>query len=215
MANVKRQFVNGVTPKGEARYAFIRKVETYEGQELGYSIQITFDEKTTKEFKEYLEQEFEKAKESYELKPGKKWSSEPSLGMHTLNDGTITFKFKAKKTYKTKAGEEMTRTIPVVDAKGHPIKASNLGNGSIIRVAFSLSPYWMSNNNNGLACYLRGVQVLKYIPYGGTDAASLGFNTNEEGYDSTVDGEYDKDTTTSNSPAVEEDDVPFDEEGDF
>ena len=73
----------------------------------------------------------------------------------------------------------------------------------------------MSNNNNGLACYLRGVQVLKYIPYGGTDAASLGFNTNEEGYDSTVDGEYDKDTTTSNSPAVEEDDVPFDEEGDF
>ena len=69
MANVKRQFVNGVTPKGEARYAFLRKVETYEGQELGYSIQITFDAKTTKEFKAYLEQEFEKAKESYELKP--------------------------------------------------------------------------------------------------------------------------------------------------
>ena len=64
MANVKRQFVNGVTPKGEARYAFLRKVETYEGQELGYSIQITFDAKTTKEFKAYLEQEFEKASRS-------------------------------------------------------------------------------------------------------------------------------------------------------
>ena len=72
----------------------------------------------------------------------------------------------------------------------------------------------MSNNNNGLACYLRGVQVIKYIPYGGNDAASLGFSTNEEGYDSTVEGEYDKDTATT-KPDVEDDGSPFDEEGDF
>lgn len=212
MATQKRTYINAVTPKGECYYAFIRRPETYEGQELGYSIQISFSEKETETFRQMLLDEFEKAKESFELKPGKKWSKEPSIGEHTLSDGTVAFKFKCKKTYKTKAGEEMTRTVPVVDAKGHPIKANNLGNGSIIRVSFAASPYWMNNNTNGLALYLRGVQVLKYVPYGGTDAASLGFSTDEEGYDSTVDGDYD---SSAEKESVSEDDDPFTEGEEF
>lgn len=210
----KRQFITGVTPKGTAYYAFLRRPEMFQGQEVGYSIQISFqDDKQTEEFTNYIMAEFEKAKSSIELKPGKRWSKEPTIGMHVLQDGTVTFKFKAKRTYKTKAGEEMTRTIPVVDAKGHPIKAANLGNGSIVKIAFSMSPYWMSNTTNGMAMYLRGVQVLKYVPYdGGTDAKSLGFSTDEDGYDSTVDGSYDEPQQENKE---EEEDVPFNDDEEF
>lgn len=211
MATMKRTFTNAVTPKGECMYAFIRRPETYEGQELGYSIQIALSQKDTVAFRQMLMDELEKAKSSYELKPGKRWSKEPSIGEHTLSDGTTTFKFKCKRTYKTKAGEEMTRTVPVVDAKGHPIKATNLGNGSIIRVSFAMSPYWMNNTTNGLALYLRGVQVLKYVPYGGNDAKSLGFSTDEDGYDSTLEGEFDDDVK---KPTDELDD-PFVEGEEF
>lgn len=213
MANVKRTFVNGVTPKGKAMYAFLRRVEEYEGKELGYSIQIVLSPEDTKAFKNHLMSEFEKAKESYDLKPGKRWSAEPSMGMHEREDGTVTFKFKCKHQYQNKSGEIVKRSVPVVDAKGHPIKASNLGNGSIVRIAYSLAPYWMSNNQNGLSLYLRGVQVLKYVPYGGEENMdSLGFAV-EEGYDASVDGEYD--SPKEEKKTVEEDDCPFYEGEDF
>lgn len=214
MAN--KTFINGVTPKGKAFYAYLRKPEMYKGQELGYSIQISFDStKETEEFKNKILDEFEKAKSEIELKVGKKWSKEPTIGMHTLPDGTVTFKFKCKSTYKTKAGEEVKRTIPVVDAKGHPIKANNLGNGSIIRISYSMSPYWMSSIMNGMSLYLRGVQVLKYIPYGGNDAASLGFSTDEEGYDSTISPDYDADMEEKDESLHGGDEVPFYEGDEF
>lgn len=214
MAN--KNYINGVTPKGKAYYAYLRKPEMYEGKELGYSIQIAFDnQKEADAFKNKILDEFEKAKSDFELKPGKKWSKEPTIGMHTLSDGTVTFKFKCKRTYKTKAGDTVKRTIPVVDAKGHPIKANNLGNGSIVRVSYSMSPYWMSNMVNGMSLYLRGVQVLKYVPYGGNDAASLGFSTDEEGYDSIVDPDYDADVEDKDESLHDGDEVPFDEGDEF
>lgn len=212
MANAKRMFVNGVTPKGKAMYPFLRRVEEYEGKELGYSIQIILSPEDTKAFKNHLMSEFEKAKSSYDLKPGKKWSAEPTMGMHEREDGTVCFKFKCKHQFTDRAGEVVKRTVPVVDAKGHPIKADTLGNGSIIRISYSIAPYWMSNNQNGLSLYLRGVQVLKYVPYGGNDATSLGFSIDEDGYDATVEGEYEstpKDTTEA------EEDNPFIEGEDF
>lgn len=189
MANTKkdRQFINGVTPKGECYYAFLRKPEMYEGNEIGYSIQIKMSKKDAQEFEDMLITALEDAKDSFELKAGKKWSKEPSIGKHTLKDGSVVFKFKAKTEVKSKTGEVKKRTILVVDAYNHPIKAEDLGNGSIIKVAYAASPYWMNNNVNGMALYLRGVQVLKYIPFGGNTAEGLGFEVDETGYNSKED----------------------------
>ncbi len=39
MAN-KRHYIAGVTPAGLAKYAFISKPETWQGTEVGYSVQI-------------------------------------------------------------------------------------------------------------------------------------------------------------------------------
>lgn len=189
MASTKkdRQFINGITPKGECYYAFLRKPEMYEGNEIGYSIQIKMSEKDAQEFEDMLLTALEDAKDSFELKAGKKWSKEPSIGKHTLKDGSVVFKFKAKTEMKSKTGEIKKRTILVVDAFNHPIKAEDLGNGSIIKVAYAAAPYWMNNNVNGMALYLRGVQVLKYVPFGGNTAEGLGFEVDETGYNSKED----------------------------
>lgn len=189
MASTKkdRQFINGVTPKGECYYAFLRKPEMYEGNEIGYSIQIKMSEKDAQEFEDMLLTALEDAKDSFELKAGKKWSKEPSIGKHTLKDGSVVFKFKAKTEMKSKTGEIKKRTILVVDAHNNPIKAEDLGNGSIIKVAYAAAPYWMNNNVNGMALYLRGVQVLKYVPFGGNTAEGLGFEVDETGYNSKED----------------------------
>lgn len=194
MANTKkdRQFINGITPKGECYYAFLRTPEVYEGNEIGYSIQIKMSEKDAAEFEDMLLNALEGAKDSFELKAGKKWSSEPSIGKHVLKDGSVVFKFKARTEVKSKTGEVKKRTILVVDAFNNPIKADDLGNGSIIRIAYAASPYWMNNNVNGMALYLRGVQVLKYVPFGGTTAAGLGFTVDTTGYNSKEDA-YEED----------------------
>lgn len=197
-----RQFINGITPKGECYYAFLRKPEMYEGNEIGYSIQIKMSEKDAQEFEDMLLTALEDAKDSFELKAGKKWSKEPSIGKHTLKDGSVVFKFKAKTEMKSKTGEIKKRTILVVDAFNHPIKAEDLGNGSIIKVAYAAAPYWMNNNVNGMALYLRGVQVLKYVPFGGNTAEGLGFEVDETGYNSKEDTRL-KDTDEDDDDMLE------------
>ena len=91
MANTKkdRQFINGVTPKGECYYAFLRKPEMYEGNEVGYSIQIKMSEKDSKAFEDKLLTALEDAKDSFDLRAGKKWSKEPSYGKHIMKDGSV------------------------------------------------------------------------------------------------------------------------------
>lgn len=204
MANTKkdRQFINGVTPKGECYYAFLRKPEMYEGNEIGYSIQIKMSEKDSKAFEDKLLTALEDAKDSFDLKAGKKWSKEPSIGKHTLKDGSVVFKFKAKTEMKSKTGEIKKRTILVVDAFNHPIKAEDLGNGSIVKIAYAAAPYWMNNNVNGMALYLRGVQVLKYVPFGGNTAEGLGFEVDETGYNSKEDTRL-KDTDEDDDDMLE------------
>lgn len=187
MINKKRQFINGVTPKGECYYAFLRKPEVYEDKEIGYSIQIKMSEKDAAEFEDKLLSELEEAKDKFDLKAGKKWSSEPYIGKHVLKDGSVTFKFRAQTHVKSKTGEVRKRTLLVVDAFNNPITAEDLGNGSIIRVAYSASPYWMNNSVNGMALYLKGVQVLKYVHFGSSTAEGLGFTVDETGYNSKED----------------------------
>lgn len=179
----QREFIKGVTPEGLAQYAFLNKPETFNGEEVGYSITLRMNDEDTKEFVAMLNGLLDKAKEEN----GKKWRKEPYMGMHADADGHIVFKFKAKSMVKTRGGETVKRTIPVVDSKCNPMKVSSLGNGTIVRIAYSLSPYWVSSNVNGIGLYLNAVQVVKYVPY--TPKKDYGFTVVEGGYEATEEPE--------------------------
>ena len=202
----KRDYTQGTTPKGSVLFAHVFTPETYEGKEVGYTIQLKLNEIDTKAFMAVIDEELEKAKHSIKLKPGQKWSSEPFLGYREYKDGDIVFKFKTASSFTTKAGEEITRTIPVFDAHGKPIKEKiNIGNGTIARVAYTLIPYWVSKVVNGIKLRLEAVQIIDLKEYGEKEAKGYGFGDEEGGF--SFEDTKDKEATPFDE--VEED------EGDF
>lgn len=195
----KREFTTGVTPKGSLLFPHIYEPETYEGKDVGYTVNIKFNQKETDALIAVIDEELEKAKHSIKLKPGQKWSAEPFMGYREDKDGDIVFKFKANSHYQTKSGELHKVTIPVFDAHGKPIKEPlSIGNGTIAKVAYTLVPYWISKVVNGVKLRLDAVQIIDLKEYGQKDAKGFGFGE-EEGF--------------SAADVEEEDDVPFTEEG--
>ena len=202
----KREFTTGVTPKGSLLFPHIYEPETYEGKDVGFTINIKFDQKETDALIAVIDEELEKAKHSIKLKPGQKWSAEPCLGYKEYKDGDIVFKFKANSHYQTKSGEIHKVTIPVFDAHGTPIKDPlNIGNGTIAKVAYTLVPYWISKVVNGIKLRLDAVQIIDLKEYGQKDAQGFGFGS-EEGFSAPEEKEED------DSPFLEEE---TDEDGEF
>lgn len=191
----KREFTTGVTPKGSLLFPHIYEPETYDGKDVGYTVNIKFGQKETDALIAVIDEELEKAKHSIKLKPGQKWSAEPFLGYKEDKDGDIVFKFKANSHYQTKSGELHKVTIPVFDAHGTPIKDPlSIGNDTIAKVAYTLVPYWISKVVNGIKLRLDAVQIIDLKEYGQKDAKGFGFDA-EEGFS-----------------APEEDDSPFADE---
>lgn len=203
----KREFTQGVTPKGSLLFPHIYEPETYEGKDVGFTVNIKFDQKETDAFIAVIDKELEKAKHSIKLKPGQKWSAEPFLGYREDKDGDIVFKFKANSHYTTKSGETHKVTIPVFDAHGKPIKDPlSIGNGTIAKVAYTLVPYWISKVVNGIKLRLDAVQIIDLKEYGEKDAKGYGFGE-EEGFSAP---EEDDD-----SPFVDSSEEDTDEDGEF
>lgn len=203
----KREFTTGVTPKGSLLFPHIYEPETYEGKDVGYTVNIKFDQKETDALIAVIDEELEKAKHSIKLKPGQKWSAEPFLGYKEDKEGDIVFKFKANSHYQTKSGEIHKVTIPVFDAHGTPLKDPlSIGNGTIAKVAYTLVPYWISRVVNGIKLRLDAVQIIDLKEYGQKDAKGFGFGFGEEeGF---------------SAPEEDEDDYPFtkeaaDDDGEF
>lgn len=205
----KRTFVAGVTPKGSLLFPHIYEPETYEGKDVGYTVNIKFDQKETDALIAVIDKELEKAKHSIKLKAGQKWSAEPFLGYHEDKDGDIVFKFKTNSHYTTKSGETHKVTIPVFDAHGKLIKEPlNIGNGTIAKVAYTLVPYWVSKVVNGIKLRLEAVQIIDLKEYGEKDAKGYGFGE-EEGFSAPEEEEDDSPFTADDEEDTSEDDGEF------
>lgn len=57
-----------------------------------------------------------------------------------------------------------------------------VGSGSIVRVAYSVNPYWKNKTMKGVTLYLEAVQVIELKEYGQQDAGAFGFGIEEDGY---------------------------------
>lgn len=191
-----------LTAKGTALYPHIRRPETYQGKEVGYTIQMQFNKKDTDALVARLEQELAAAKKSSEF-AGKKWSKEPNMGIKYDKNEDVVFKFKTNTTIKTKTGEVINRNIPVFDAMGNPYKG-DIGHGSVCRVRFSVNPYHASGTNNGLSLYLDAVQVIELVEPNSGNAASYGFDK-EDGFNAASANNMEEDVPEFNDTDPEED----------
>lgn len=183
------KFLKITSPRGEAFYAYLKNPEMYDGEVVGLTIQAKFSQADTDKLIAQLEKELNRAKGDAQFKD-KKWAKEPFLGYREKDNGDIIFKFKTKHEFK-KGDEVIKRTVPVYDSKGRPIDV-NIGNGSIIRVAFQVVPYWKSLKNNGLTLFMDAIQVIELKEYsGGADADAFGFEE-EDGYEAGNSAEVDR-----------------------
>ena len=58
----KREFTTGVTPKGSLLFPHIYEPEQYEGKDVGFTVNIKFDQKETDALIAVIDKELEKAK---------------------------------------------------------------------------------------------------------------------------------------------------------
>lgn len=164
------------TPVGEAFYPRLKTPEVYNGEEIGYSIQVKFDENTNQSLIARNLEILAAAKNSDDFK-GKKWGTDPYLGYKEQDDGSKLFKFKTKHFYTDKDGNEVPKVIKVYDTQNNLMDV-NLGNGSMVRINYTPVPYHSSAKNFGVTMYLNAVQVIKLVEY-------LGGASPFDSYDST------------------------------
>src|SRR4029078_6577328 len=99
---------------------------------------------------------------------------------------------------KRKDGTEYLRTVDVFDARKNKIdlKKVSIGGGSPVRVPLEPASFYVPALGVGLTLRLEGVQVLQLVEYGRRDADSLGFESVEDGFDSSA-GETEQETATA------------------
>ena len=190
----KNEYTKGTTPIGEAYFAHLISPEEYQGKSTNkLTLMLKLSPKDTEALKKKIDAEWQKFVESEE---GQK--HEYVNGVKEYKDDEF-FKFKMTHIIKTQRGE-WERTVPMFDAACKALKEPvELGNGSKVRVAYELAPFYITDKNYGIVLRLVGVQVLKLESVEET-ADSMGFHE-EAGY-----REEDNDT------------IPFDEadgDGDF
>lgn len=201
-----------VTPKGKAFYPNLRTLNIYEGEDLGYDCKLILPPEEEEKLTEFLHKELAKAAASPEF-AGKKLDAPNSfIGIGTTQDGETFFKFKTKSTFKTKSGDVMNRVIPIFDVHGKPLpKSVDVGHGSIVKVCYSVCPFWKSSKVKGLTLILNAVQVIELVERGKADFSSYGFEVEENGYSAPDESEVGEDEIPfKDAPAA-----PVDEGADF
>ena len=151
--------VEALWPKINTTYHFDSKVgRSVECEALAdgaeYSIQFRMDNDTAKAL--YIEMA-----KTYKANKKEKWADDLERLFVKDDEGMFTHKANLKGAYKNQ-----TTAKPIqVDAKGNRLPADFLlTTGSTVNIAVSFVPYDMGGKQN-VSLRLRGVQVIKYIPY--------------------------------------------------
>lgn len=178
----KPNYKRGVTPIGEALFAHLKATEVILDKDTGkYTLMLKLKEADKAALLKDIEAEWKAFKASDEMK-GKKTASDWSNGIKEYKDEGY-FKFSANAEIKTKRGDTFENKVPVFDSMQQNIsdKIKELGNGSLVRVAYELVPFYMSNKIHGISLRLRAVQLHKYVEAGGS-AESFGFEQDDSGF---------------------------------
>jgi len=197
--------------EGIATWAHLTEGEVFQGTPTGkLSITVQPSKTDADKMAQIAAECFEEFKNSSE-NAKKKFTGEPNLGAKEDKDGNIVFKFVANEKIHTKNGQELKKTIPIFDGAGNEVTnkiKGNIGNGSIIGVSYQLFPYHNSSRTFGVSLRLQGIQIIKYVPYGGHDAASMGFAKHDGAFDgSSIIADTDEEDIAG--------EVPFPAEEDF
>ena len=175
--------------KGKAYWAKIRTPETYNGQPVGFSMQVLMPDENLAKMKDYFEA---KCQEEF---AGKKMLGDITMPIKTTDAGLEMVKVKTKHVYKDKAtGVEKPKVIPVYNGYGELIPEDVLiGNGSDVEVVVNPKLFYESTNKWGVRLYLQCLMVTNLVKYSKDGSDELTFkkrDANDE-TETTLDDEVD------------------------
>lgn len=189
MAEQKRQrAVVHTTPKGVAVFPWITRPDTRFNKDGVYQTGLRLTEEDAAPVLALISAEHEKNLADVKAKnKGKKIKEsdlpiQPELDEEGNETGNYIFKAKLNAQFENEG--KVIHTAPALfDAKGKPIELDSLWGGSIIRIAYSIHPFYTATVGAGVSLRLRGVKVIKLAAGGGANADSMGFGEEEDGYD--------------------------------
>lgn len=137
-------------------------------------------------------------------------SCKPYVEIETNEDGEVvkeTPDEQGRYLFKTKAKAfiedgKPSNKVPVFDAQNKAVGEVRIGNGSTVKLAFTLEGYSVASKT-GVSVKLKAVQILDLVEYGVQSAEAYGFSE-EEGFSAEESEETENNTTEEN-----------DEEADF
>lgn len=203
-----------VTPKGVAEWMYIFSPDTKFNPEGDYklNLKVPADKAAglVKQLNKLVDDYFDKIVEDQpkiKNKIVKQYPYEEETDDNGNETGDLVFKFKQKASVTSKkTGKSYEIKPKIFDAKGQLIKGQlNLGNGSVVKIAFEPSPYFVAASKV-VGLTLRGfdVQVIEVVEYG-SGGASSAFGE-EEGFEYDAPAFQDNDFTTEEEDFSDEDD---------
>lgn len=183
--------------RGKAYWAHVHSPETYEGQQLGYSIMVKIDDDKLEALKNKLENLFNEAETTMAKKPNRK--KPMNLSIKEDSKAGECIKAKTKHYYKNRETGEITpKTLPVFKKNGEPLEQGvKIGNGSEVIINVTPSPYVVNSSTYGVQLRLNAVQVLNLVEYGTPSAQAFGFDIEDDDEDDTKTGSMSQSTATN------------------
>ncbi|OYY49055.1 MAG: hypothetical protein B7Y48_07665 [Methylophilales bacterium 28-44-11] len=225
----KAKAVRYTSPKGVFVYPYLVKPDFGQGQFANttgiYKVNLRLTEEEAAPMLAKLQPLFDAAVQEGEQKfAGLKVEARKKLKSLTVTElfdveydketeeptGTIVFKFSTKASGKNAKGEAWNRSMPLFSASGKAIKPTMVGGGTIGKVSFEASPYFVpATGVAGLKLYLVGAQILELSEGGsGGSADSYGFGA-EEGYDDPSEAEESSDFSDESGDSTPDDEDNF------
>lgn len=173
-----KNYKRGTTGAGYAFFPHLKKTETINGKDTGkYTLMLILGETDRNVLANEINGVWNEFLATPEMQ-GKKVRQDWNDGFREYKGDTFA-KFTTSAQIKTRTGEVIPVTIPVFDGAGNPLNLDReIGNSSVVKVAYELYPYYMSSNVHGVSLRLRAVQVLDLKLTAQGTASSFGFSTN-------------------------------------
>jgi hypothetical protein len=174
-----------VTPAGVALWPRLSTPDTKFNKDGEYKVKLELgvDDDGVPELLQLLDELLDASwKEAVKDHPDKEIKTNPAYAERDDGTAVINFKCRASGTRDDRSTWEFRPAL--FDAKGAPIKPSQvmIGSGSIMKVSFTTRPYYnAAQGAAGISLSLQAVQLLKLEEYGGR-AEDHGFGE-EEGYE--------------------------------
>lgn len=221
----KDKKICGVTPKGVAIYPWLTKPDTKFNKNGDYRVTLKLESADAEEFKETIDnaiadvEEKTRAELNGKLKEATTGREKAKIKKalesmrvlvpykESVDDegdptGDYEFNFKSAASFTdSKTGKVIPRTLKIFDAKKKEITGNvAVFGGSIIKVAYTVSPYYIAAQDAvGVKLLINAVQVIELNSGAGGTADSYGFDE-EDGYI----GEESTEEESSNSTGTDE-----------